>query len=189
MFQLRKATAADSARIERLMKESMSILGTTTYDDQQVRSAVEYIARLDPQLIADETYWVACEGGEIIGCGGWSRRAKLFTGGAVDADPRPLDPGADPARIRAMFVRSDQARRGIGRSILAACEDEARHAGFRALELMATLPGVPLYEACGYVAEERVDVALPDGTHVECARMTKRIAARDQRPAPREEPE
>ena len=186
MFHLRRATAADSARIERLMKESMSILGRTTYDDPQVRGAVEYIARLDPQLIADETYFVACEGDEIIGCGGWSRRAKLFTGGAVDADPRPLDPASEPARIRAMFVRSDQARRGIGRAILEACEEEARRAGFRSLELMATLPGLPLYEACGYRIEERVDVELPEGTRVGCARMTKNIAGRGPRTADRE---
>ncbi len=181
MFHLRKAKAADSAPIERLMKESMSILGKTTYDDPQVRSAVEYIARLDPQLIADETYFVACQGDEIIGCGGWSGRAKLFTGG-VDADPRPLDPASEPARIRAMFVRSDQARRGIGRAILEACEDEARRVGFRTLELMATLPGLPLYEACGYGIEERVDIELPDGTHLGCARMRKSIAVEHRRP-------
>jgi len=186
VFRLRKATAADSAPIERLMKESMSILGQATYDDPQVRSAVEYIARLDPQLIADETYFVACQDDEIIGCGGWSGRAKLFTGGAVDRDPRPLDPASEPARIRAMFVRSDQARRGIGRAILEACEDEARRAGFRTLELMATLPGLPLYEACGYGIEERVDIELPDGTRLRCARMTKSIAIRDSRIANRE---
>ena len=186
MFRLRKATAGDSGRIERLMKESMSILGQATYDDPQIRSAVEYIARLDPQLIADDTYFVACQGHEIIGCGGWSGRAKLFTGGAVDPDRRPLDPAAEPARIRAMFVRSDQARRGIGRAILEACEDEARSAGFRSLELMATLPGLPLYLACGYEIEERVDIELPDGTRLGCARMTKTIAIRDRRIANRQ---
>jgi GNAT superfamily N-acetyltransferase len=169
------------------MKESMSNLGKTTYDDRQVRSAVEYIARLDPQLIADETYFVACEGDEIIGCGGWSRRAKLFTGGVADADPRPLDPATEPARIRAMFVRSDQARRGIGRAILEACEDEARRTGFRTLELMSTLPGLPLYAACGYVTAERVEIELPDGTRLGGARMTKKIADRGPRTAAREE--
>jgi len=82
-----------------------------------------------------------------------------------------------------MFVQSDQVRRGIGRAILEACEDEARRAGFRALELMATLPGLPLYEVCGYHIEEHVDVELPDGTRVGCARMTKNIADRGARTA------
>ena len=175
MFQLRKATTADAAAIERVMKESIAALGRATYDAQQLASAVEYIARPDPQLIADQTYFVVFDGEEMVGCGGWSHRAKLFTGGAVDADPRPLDPACEPARIRAMFVRSDQARRGIGRAILAACEEEARQAGFRSLELMATLPGLPLYEACGYTVEESAEIALPDGARLGGARMRKSI--------------
>jgi hypothetical protein len=34
--------------------------------------------------------------------------------------------------------------------------------GFTSFELGATLPGVPLYEAMGYYAVERIDVTLPD---------------------------
>jgi GNAT superfamily N-acetyltransferase len=45
-----------------------------------------------------------------------------------------------------MFVRSDWTRRGLGTLILEACEAAARAEGFRRLSLMATLPGVPLYE-------------------------------------------
>ena len=130
---------ADAAAIESLMKDSIAGLGPATYDTRQVASAVRYIANPDTQLIADRTYFVAFDGEEMVGCGGWSHRAKFFTGGDVEADPRSLDPASEAARIRAMFVRSDQARRGIGRAILAACEEEARQAGFRTLELMATL--------------------------------------------------
>jgi GNAT superfamily N-acetyltransferase len=113
----------------------------------------------------------------MVGCGGWSHRAKFFTGGDIEADPRPLDPASEPARIRAMFVRPDQARRGIGRAILAACEEEVRRAGFRTLELMATLPGLPLYQACGYTVEESTEIVLPDGVRLGGARMTKVLSA------------
>jgi hypothetical protein len=34
---------------------------------------------------------------------------------------------------------------------------------FTTMELGATLPGVPLYEALGYAAVERIDEPLPDG--------------------------
>jgi GNAT superfamily N-acetyltransferase len=164
---------ADASAIERLMKGSVAGLGPATYDTRQVASAVQYIAKPDAQLIADQTYFVVFDGEEMVGCGGWSHRAKLFTGGAVDADPRPLDPASEPARIRAMFVRPDQARRGIGRAILAACEEEARQAGFGTLELMSTLPGLPLYQACGYTVEESADIVLPDGVRLGGARMRK----------------
>jgi hypothetical protein len=40
---------------------------------------------------------------------------------------------------------------------------------------MATLPGVPLYRACGYVDVEPFDVILPDGVPLPCIRMTKEL--------------
>jgi catechol 2,3-dioxygenase-like lactoylglutathione lyase family enzyme len=41
-------------------------------------------------------------------------------------------------------------RRGLGRRIVAECEAAARREGFRQLALLSTLPGVPLYLACGF---------------------------------------
>jgi GNAT superfamily N-acetyltransferase len=106
-------------------------------------------------------------GGEIVACGGWSRRDKLYTGsGAAPADDRLLDPATEPARVRAMFVRGDWTRRGLGRAILDRSAVDARAAGFRTLVLMATLPGEPLYRAFGFRAVERVSVPLPNGVQL-----------------------
>ena len=123
-------------------------------------------------LIDDATYFVVEDDAEIVACGGWSRRAKLFTG-TGSTDGRALDPEREPARVRAMFVLPSHARRGIGRMILDACEDAAHAEGFRSVELMATLPGEPLYAACGYAVIERVDLTLPDGVKLGAARMEK----------------
>ncbi len=82
------------------------------------------------------------KGGEIVACGGWSKRDKLYTGsGAAASDDHRLDPATEPARVRAMFVRGDRTRRGLGRAILDRCVEAARADGFPALVLMATLPG------------------------------------------------
>jgi len=43
------------------------------------------------------------------------------------------------------------------------------------VELMATLPGQPLYEAWGYAVIERVEITLPDGVRLPCAKMEKSI--------------
>ena len=75
-----------------------------------------------------------------------------------------------------MFVRGDQARKGLGTRILVACEDAARAEGFRMLALMATLPGLLLYEHYGFRLLERTEVSLPDGVKLACAAMEKPIA-------------
>jgi GNAT superfamily N-acetyltransferase len=74
-----------------------------------------------------------------------------------------------------MFVKPGFERRGLGRMILQACEDEARAAGFRELELMAMLSGHAMYLASGYVDTETVEGALEDGTPFPLFRMRKRI--------------
>jgi GNAT superfamily N-acetyltransferase len=172
---IRKAIAADVPEIERVMRASMAGLGARWYDESQVASAVRFIAVADRQLIDDGTYFVIEEDGHLVACGGWSGRAKLFSGpSAQDAVAGQLDPNVDAARIRAMFVDPAQARRGLGRRILEAAEADAAGAGFRIFELMATLPGVPLYRACGYEEIERTVIELPDGARLECLRMQRR---------------
>jgi len=173
---IRKAALDDLPAIERVMRASMAALGAHFYDAAQLPSAVQFIAVPDRQLIDDGTYYVVVEHDEIIACGGWSRRKKLFTGTAdQDATSGDVDPEHDPARIRAMFVHPTHARRGLGRMILETSESQARVMGFTRFELMATLPGVPLYEACGYERVEDVTLDLPDGTKLDCVRMSRRV--------------
>jgi GNAT superfamily N-acetyltransferase len=172
---MRKATPADLPEIERVMRASMAGLGAPWYDGAQVASAVQFIAAPDRSLIDDGTYFVIEEEGRLVACGGWSGRTKLFSGpSAQDAVEGRLDPAIDAARIRAMFVDPAFARRGLGRRILEAAEADAARAGFRTFELMATLPGVPLYRACGYEEIERTTIELPDGARLATVRMQRR---------------
>jgi GNAT superfamily N-acetyltransferase len=173
---LRLAGPGDAAGVEALMKESGAALFPAYYDDHQTASAVRYVAQADPLLLSDGTYFVLEAGGELVGCGGWSRRDRLYTGsGDFEDDGRLLDPATEPAKVRAMFVRGDWTRRGLGRRIIDECEQAARAEGFRRLALLATLPGVPLYSACGFVAGEEIEVALEDGVTLACVAMEKPI--------------
>jgi GNAT superfamily N-acetyltransferase len=160
---LRVAVGADGAAIAELARGSVREIFPAYYDDVQTASAAEHITTLDTALIDDGTYYVCEAGGEIVACGGWSRRNKLFNASTAGADTRLLDPATEPARIRAMFVRADWTRRGLGRAILTACVDAARVEGFTQLALMATLPGVPLYKAFGFTEVEAVELPMPDG--------------------------
>jgi GNAT superfamily N-acetyltransferase len=172
----RLAVESDGARISELMRMSVLELFPAFYDQQQTASAAVHIAHLDMQLIDDGTYFVHEAADEIVACGGWSRRNKLYSGpGAAEDDDRLLDPASEPARVRAMFVRSDWTRRGIGRAILESCERAARNEGFRDFVLGATLPGEPLYRAFGFREVERFELTMPDGVAVECVAMERPI--------------
>ena len=162
---LRVATPADSQRIDGLMKESARAIFPAYYDAQQTASAVRYVAQVDPMLLADGTYYVLEVADELVGCGGWSKRGKPYMGSAdAPGDNRLLDPAAEAAHVRAMFVRADWTRRGLGRRILEACEAAAWRDGFRRLDLVATLPGIPLYEAFGFTPTAEIrEIVLTDG--------------------------
>ena len=169
MFTLRLATRADVPRLRELIPASVRSLSAGYYSPAQIDRAIQRIFGVDTQLIEDGTYFVAEAGGDIVGAGGWSRRRTLFGGDqhkGSGPDER-LDPEVDAARIRAFYVDPGWARRGIGRALLLACEGAAKAEGFGRLELLATLPGVPLYAAMGYaeIAPLSVpmdgDLALP----------------------------
>lgn len=170
----RLATTDDAPRISALMRTSALELFPKYYNAQQTASAAEHIAHLDPLLIKDGTYFVHEANGEIVACGGWSRRKKLYTGsGAREDDELPIDPATEPARVRAMFVRGDWTRRGLGREILESCRRAALAEGFRSLALLATLPGVPLYRAFGFVETGRVAIGMPDGVEIAGVLMSR----------------
>jgi GNAT superfamily N-acetyltransferase len=176
---MRVATRADGPAIEALMRAAGEVLFRRFYDERQAASAVRYVSQVDPMLLADGTYFVIEAGEELLACGGWSRRDRLYTGsGDSDGDARLLDPATEPARVRAMFTRADWTRRGLGRRILVACEEAAAAEGFTRLSLMATLPGVPLYRAYGFEPVEEGLVTLPDGVTLESMTMEKHIERR-----------
>ena len=173
---LRLATVEDLDALDSLMKLATREIFPRFYNADQSASAVRYVASVDRQLVEDGTYYAFETGAELVACGGWSKRAKLYTGsGDAAGDDRLIDPATEAAHVRAMYTRPDWTRRGLGRRILEACESAARADGFRMLTLGATLPGLPLYQAFGFQETGREDVVMPDGTPLPCVWMEKAI--------------
>jgi len=163
--------------LEALIAASVRGLSIGYYSSEQIESALIHVFGIDTQLIADGTYFVAELDGQIVGCGGWSKRKTLFGGDqAKEAEDNLLDPNTDAARIRAFFIHPDFARRGIGKQLIEACETAAQNAGFRQLEMGATLPGEPMYQAVGYEVIERFDLPFPNGVVLPLVRMGKTIS-------------
>jgi GNAT superfamily N-acetyltransferase len=183
-FYIRKAVPADVPILRELIEKSVRELQADDYSPTQIESALETVFGVDSQLIADGTYLVAeaepKRGGgsvEIVGCGGWSKRKTLYGSDHwAGRKDELLNPREDAAKIRAFFVHPDWARRGVGSLILASCEDAARAAGFRRCEMGATLTGVKLFGAKGYVALENISVPLRNGERLPVVRMAKPLA-------------
>lgn len=176
-LEIRGATLDDVAAIESLIARSALELSAGDYTREQVEAALRGAFGVDTQLLRDGTYFVVHCGDELVGCGGWSYRRTLFGSDArADRDPQPLDPRTDAAKIRAFFVHPGHARRGIGSALLERCESEARARGFRRLELMATLPGVRLYRARGYLPGRQIDWPVAANLAIQFVPMSKAIA-------------
>jgi GNAT superfamily N-acetyltransferase len=173
---LRRALRADIPLLAALIQRSAHGLSAEDYTHSQVAGALRGAFGVDSQLVDDGTYFVAEEDGLIAGCGGWSFRATLFGGDArTERDASMLDPRTHAAKIRAFFVEPAKARRGVGSLLLERCEQEARERGFSRIELMATLPGVRLYSARGYVGAQHVSYDLGNGEHIDFVPMSKEL--------------
>ena len=175
-WTLRLAREGDIPALEELIPLSARSLLAQHYSPAQIEAAFGPIFGVDRQLIEDGTYFVAAQNGQILGCGGWSRRRSLFgSDKGRKTEDNPLDPECDPARIRAFFVHPSWARQGIGRGILLACEKAILHEQFQTAELSATLSGEPLYAAHGYKVLERYEIPMSGGLRLPVVRMTKRL--------------
>ena len=174
---LRFAREEDIPQLESLIEQSVRELQSPYYSNAQMEGALGPVFGVDRQLIRDQTYFVAEQQRAIIACGGWSKRVSLFGSDAARSkEDALLDPSSQPARVRAFFVHPRQARRGLGRAILLACEEAIRAAHFRKIELVATLAGVDFYRAFGYNSGERFEVPLVNGLSLPVVPMTKTLA-------------
>jgi GNAT superfamily N-acetyltransferase len=178
-FRLRLATEADIPQLDELIEASVRGLQAGDYTAAQIEGALGTVLGLDTQLIRDETYFIAeallrDAQTRIAGCGGWSKRKTLFGADrGPERAPELLDPATDAAKVRAIFVHPEFARRGLGSLILARVEAEAEGAGFRRFEMGSTLTGVQLYRLKGYVEVERIAVPLANGEALPVVRMVR----------------
>lgn len=178
-FQIRQASHTDARDLRILIERSVRHLQRKDYTPAQIEGALGHALGLDTQLIEDGTYFAAVlisQPERIVGCGGWSYRKTLYgSDHGPNRETALLDPALEPAKIRAIFVDPEWARKGLGTLILKHCEDAARRAGFRRLEMGSTLTGVPLYSLKGYEPRETVAIPLPNGEVLPIVHMVKDV--------------
>ncbi len=176
-FTYRKAKLEDERALTLLIEKSARTINAVFYTKKEIQAALGKVWTVDKDLINDNTYWaVENDAKEIIGCGGWSKRNILFgKKESKDAENNELNPKTDSARIRAFFVDPDYKRMGIGKRLLELCKEEAKAMDFHSMELVATLSGVKLYEACGFTEKEIFKIDLGNGITNKVVSMYKAI--------------
>ncbi|MBP1806238.1 GNAT family N-acetyltransferase [Rubellimicrobium aerolatum] len=149
MILVRPATLSDIGAVDALLGRSYGPLLRGDYPPSTLVLALPRMARAQPGLLASGRYFVAEEGGVLLGAGGWS--AEPPGGGA-----------AMPGRGHVRHVATDAraARRGIGRRVMARVMAEAGGAGMARLSSLSTLTAVPFYAALGFREVRPVTLAF-----------------------------
>jgi predicted N-acetyltransferase YhbS len=85
----------------------------------------------------------------------------------------PGEARSPTARVFGVFVRPMFTGEGIGRRMVGYVEEEARAAGYPALESVATLNAAPFFEALGFRFVRGGTWALPTGCEIAVAFLRK----------------
>lgn len=128
------------------------------YTAAQVEAFTEFVRspHYGDLLLGNRAYgaWI---GSEMVGVAAWS-----------------IGEGMSPtARILAVFVHPLFDGDGIGSRLIEYLEDEARAAGYRAMEASVTLNAAPLFDRLGYRETRRGTWGLPSGRDIPILFMRK----------------
>jgi GNAT superfamily N-acetyltransferase len=165
---IRRARLEDAAPLREMQALAMRVLGAGYYSPGQIEAFLTHVGTLDDFLLQEGGYHLAEAGGMPIASGGWSLRRAAYEATAAQDGIN----GGRP-KIRSVFVHPHWVRRGLARRLVTLAETEAWAAGHTAIDLAATLSGMPLYEALGYVPLGRAAITLPGGIEMAVTPMRK----------------
>ena len=172
---LRPARPGDIPAIDAMHFLSVQGLALADYSPAELEAFISH-GTYDPAMVHAGTYFVIEDGDKLVASGGWAQQLphSLVPGAGGDEEASILSPTS--AKIRSVFVHPKYARRGLGSRLVRHAEREAAAAGFRLLELWASLTGVPLYRKLGYQEIRKLAIPGGNGATVPAVHMAKLVA-------------
>jgi GNAT superfamily N-acetyltransferase len=162
-LRIRTASLLDLEAVSELLLKSYSVLLQGTYDASMLEKAVPLITNAQPKLLTSGSYYlVETDHRAIVGAGGWTKTS-----------PNGLNETSTNGNIRHFGTDPDYAGKGIGRTIMNRCIDDASLAGLTELNCYSTLNGEGFYQACGFKSIEPFLIALPGNIQFPSVRMTR----------------
>lgn len=160
--EIREANVSDVDAIADAHRDSIQSIGASAYSSEDVAHWQEGIA--------GALYLDAMKGGEVF----------FVATAIVDGAPIVLGFASDypihgATHGTSVYVRGSAARQRIGTALLRAAEAHAVANGCHRIEIAASLAGVELYKANGYVEIQRGETTLTSGHPIACVLMRKEM--------------
>lgn len=147
---VRPAVPADHGAVGAVLQGAYPFHLARAYGAETLKAALPFMVRANPGLLASGTYHVAeLSNGEVVGCGGWTREQPGSGTGM-----------AGLGHLRHFAVKPGCGRRGIGRAVLARCEDQAAAEGIEVFECWSVLSARRFYERAGFAVVEPRDLVM-----------------------------
>lgn len=147
---VRVASIDDRADLEALIDVCYSVIYPGWYDDELLTDALPAMLRIDPNLLESGHYFRVTEGGELAGCGGWSKSPPTGEG------------NTETGHIRHFATHPDHMRKGVGSAILERCIAEAQTGRIMRLQCFSSLPGEPFYARHGFETVDTVNIMMSE---------------------------
>lgn len=154
-FHIRVSNKDDLAAVDALLARTYPKLLKADYAPSVLVTALPVMTRAQPKLLTCGTYYVVEENEAVLGAGGWTR----------DRGDGQL------GHIRHVVTDDRQLRRGIGRSLMQHCFDQARAAGLTRMECWATRTAERFYHSVGFQTVGPKDVVFEGGIVFPSVRM------------------
>ena len=143
---VRRFAESDAGTVSRMIRTAMDISNRKDYPDE-IMDAL--ILRETPKYVLEQAcrthMYVALDGEKIIGSG------------AIG----PLRDREDESGLFTVFVLPEYQRKGVGRKIMEALEQDEYFIRAKRIEIRASITGVPFYLRMGY--HYRDGISEPDG--------------------------
>ena len=162
-MKTRKARYSDRENLSELHISSIKTLCGNHYSQEQIDAWTRVITpSVYDQALREKVFIVA-----------YSSPQDLMGLGILDIQN---------AEISAIYIHPDVVGKGVGTALLDELEETSRKNEIARLIVHSTLNAKGFYSKRGYIAEEFAFHSLPDGSKLECIRMSKRfpLSADDQ---------
>ncbi|WP_263375265.1 GNAT family N-acetyltransferase [Granulicella aggregans] len=141
MFEIRLATPGDAQLIGQQRRQMFLDAGQP--DDEVMAAMEQAFVPWVRTKIAEDRYigWLASEDGVVVGGAGlW----------LMEFPPHFLDPAPVRAYLLNFYTAAEFRGRGLAKTLLARCVEEARVRGCEVVTLHASKFGKPIYEKYGF---------------------------------------